>query len=189
NTTWMIAPFPLAKPTNDYQNADGSVNNNSQIVKTVKCLEFGNLTDLGDPVAAATTYLNKYGRAGARKGIILMTDGAANFPTGTPCNSANVAANGAKASGIQVLTIGFLSNNPGKCTSDPSGPFAGSTVTRLLASMASPIKGVAAVDNSSGCTNNIENTDGDNFFCQPKGGDIKKVFLAAVAQLANRLPR
>ena len=59
-------------------------------------------------------------------------------------------------------------------------------MTKLLASMASPIKGVPAQDN--GCTA-AENTDGDNFFCQPKGGDIKSVFLAAVAQLAGRLPR
>jgi Flp pilus assembly protein TadG len=186
NTTWMIAPYPLAKPANDYQNADGTVNANSQIVKTVNCLEFGNLTDLGDPVAAATSYLNTYGRPGSKRGIILMTDGAANFPGTTPCGSANGAAAAAKAFGIQVLTIGFLSNNPGTCVNDGSGSFKGSTVTRLLASMASPIKGVAAVDN--GCTA-VENTDGDNFFCQPKGGDIKSVFLAAVAQLAGRLPR
>lgn len=186
NTTWMIAPYPLAKPANDYQNSDGSLNTNSQIVKTVNCLEFGNLTDLGDPVAAATSYLNIYGRPGSKRGIILMTDGAANFPGTTPCGSANSAALTAKASGIQVLTIGFLSNNPGTCVNDGSGSFKGSTVTRLLASMASPIKGVAAVDN--GCTA-VENTDGDNFFCQPKGGDIKSVFLAAVAQLAGRLPR
>jgi Flp pilus assembly protein TadG len=184
NTTWMIAPFPLVKPTNDYQNADGSLNANSQIVKTVKCLEFGNRTDLADPVVAATNYLNKYGRAGARKGIILMTDGAANFPGSTPCAAANTAAGTARSSSIQVLTIGFLSGS--NTCAETSGTYRNAQVTKLLANMASPIKGVAAVDN--GCTT-AENTDGDNFFCQPKGGDIKKVFLAAVAQLANRLPR
>jgi len=189
NTTWMISPYPFKAPANDYQNANRTLNTNSQTVKTVNCLAFGNRTDLGDPIVAATNYLNKYGRAGSRRGIILMTDGAANYPTGLPCNSANSAAAAAKASGIQVLTIGFLSNNPGTCVDDASGPFKGSTVTRLLASMASPIKGVAAVDNSNNCTNNIENTDGDNFFCEPKGGDIKTVFLAAVGQLVNRLPR
>jgi Flp pilus assembly protein TadG len=184
--TWMAAPYPLAAPSNDYQLANGSLNSNSQIVKTVNCLQYGNLTDLGDPVLAATTYLNTYGRPGARRGIILMTDGAANLPNGTqPCGYANSAATTAKAAGIQVLTIGFLSGS-NTCERDTSGTFRAAQVTRVLASMASPIKGVPAVDN--GC-NTVENTDGDNFFCQPKGGDIEAVFLAAVGQLAGRLPR
>ncbi len=184
--TWMIAPYPNAKPSNDYQKADGSLNPASQIVKTVSCLAYGNTTDLGDPIAAATTYLNAYGRPGSRRGIILMTDGAANQPTGTqPCGYANTAAAAARASNIQVLTIGFLSGS-NLCSVDTSGTFKNAQVTRVLASMASPIKGVAAVDN--GCTA-AENSDGDNFFCEPKGGDIKTVFLAAVGQLAGRVPR
>lgn len=185
NTTWMIAPYPLTAPANDYQKSDGALNPNSQIVKTVSCLEYGSRTDLGDPVVAATNYLKTYGRPGAKKGIILMTDGAANYPSGTPCGAANTAAATAKAADIQVLTIGFLSGST-KCTDDGSGTFQNAQVTKLLASMASPIKGVAAVDN--GCVA-AENTDGDNFFCQPKGGDISSVFLAAVGQLAGRVPR
>ena len=185
NTTWMIAPYPLTAPANDYQTSTGALNTNSQIVKTVNCLEYGSRTDLGDPVAAATSYLKTYGRPGAKKGIILMTDGAANFPRGTPCGAANNAATTAKAAGIEMLTIGFLSGST-KCSDDGSGTFQNAQVTKLLASMASPIKGVAAIDN--GCVA-AENSDGDNFFCQPKGGDIKSVFLAAVAQLAGRVPR
>lgn len=186
--TWIAAPFPGAAPANDYQNADGTLNLGSQLVKTVNCLGYGNFTDLGDPVLAATTYLNTYGRPGAKRGIILMTDGAANRPVGAqPCQYAENAAATAKAAGIQVLTIGFLSNS-NKClpTDEVSGKYVGVEVTKLLANMASPIKGVPAQDN--GCTA-VENADGDNFFCQPKDGDIKAVFLQAVAQLAGRLPR
>ena len=143
-----------------------------------------------DPVAAATSYLKSNGRPGAKQGIILMTDGAANMPGSTPCQAAENSAAAARAKGIQVLTIGFLSGST-KCTSqyEKSGKYVNADVTKLLAAMASPIKGVPAVDNSNNCTSNVENTDGDNFFCQPKGGDIKSVFLAAVAQLAGRLPR
>jgi Flp pilus assembly protein TadG len=88
SNTWMAAPFPTAPPVTDYRNAS------SQIVKTVKCLATANsplgFTDLGDPIAAATTYLNTHGRPGSKRGIILMTDGAANLPTGTqPCGYAN----------------------------------------------------------------------------------------------------
>jgi Flp pilus assembly protein TadG len=184
--TWMVAPYPFAAPAKDYQNADGTLNTNSQIVKTVNCITYANRTDLGDPVAAATQYLNTYGRPGSKRGIILMTDGAANLPTGTqPCSYAVQKAAAAKAAGIQVLTIGFLSGS-NSCDYDSSGTFAGAQVTKVLAAMASPIKGVAAQDN--GCTA-AENTDGDNFFCQPKGGDIKSVFLAAAAQITGRHPR
>lgn len=183
--TWMISPFPFAQPANDYQNADGSLRTSSQIVKTVNCLEYGQTTNLGDPIAAATNYLKNYGRAGAKKGIILMTDGAANHPdASTACSYANTQATAAKAAGIQVITVGFLSGDS-NCT-DSSGTFKTASVRKLLASMASPMKGVAAQDN--GCTT-AENTDGDNFFCQPKGGDIKSVFLAAAAQITGRHPR
>ena len=115
-----------------------------------------------------------------------MTDGAANLPTGTqPCQYANDNASAAKAAGIQVLTIGFLSGS-NACVQDTAGPFKNAQVTKVLASMASPIKGVPAQDN--GCTD-AENTDGDNFFCQPKSADLSSVFLQAAAQLAGRLPR
>ena len=52
--------------------------------------------------------------------------------------------------------------------------------TGLLANMASPINGVAADDD--GCTD-TENTDGDNFFCQPKTGRPLHVFVTAGNQL------
>jgi Flp pilus assembly protein TadG len=185
-STWLVSPYPLAKPANDYQLPNGSLNPNSQIVKTINCLQASGSTDLGDPMAAAASYLNTYGRPGAKKGILFMTDGAANQPSGTqPCSYANDKATAAKATGVQVLTIGFLSGS-NLCSIDTTGTFKNAPVTKLLASMASPIKGVPATDN--GCVA-AENSDGDNFFCQPKGGDIKAVFLAAVGQLAGRLPR
>ena len=57
--------------------------------------------------------------------------------------------------------------------------------------MASPVKGVPAQDTD--CTDAVkaaaENKDGDNFFRQPKSGDLSSVFLAAAGQLAGRLPR
>lgn len=184
--TWMVAPYPLAAPAKDYQNANGTLNTNSQVVKTVNCLTTANRTDLGDPVAAATSYLNTYGRAGSKRGIIMLTDGAANLPTGTqPCSYANDKATAAKAAGIQVLTIGFLSGS-NACVQDTAGTFRNAQVTKVLASMASPVKGVPAQDN--GCTD-AENKDGDNFFCQPKSGDLSSVFLQAAAQLTGRLPR
>jgi Flp pilus assembly protein TadG len=186
--TWIASPYPNTAPLNDYKSGK-TLNASSQIVKTINCLQTGSRTDLGDPISAATTYLKTYGRAGAKRGIILMTDGEANEPatTGQPCQYANDAASTAKANNIQVLTIGFGVAGA-KCGSDSktTSSFINVNVTKLLATMASPIKGVAAVDN--GCTE-AENADGDNFFCEPKTGDLSAVFLAAIGQLANRVPR
>jgi hypothetical protein len=79
--TWL--PVPLSS---DYQNSDGSLNNSSLIVKTINCLQASGRTDLGDPIKAAMDYLQTSpdARHDVKKGIILMTDGAANLPLGIP---------------------------------------------------------------------------------------------------------
>jgi Flp pilus assembly protein TadG len=78
--TWM--PVPLSS---DYQNANGTLNTSSLIVKTINCLNTSSVgTDLGDPLKAAMDYLVASGRPDVKKGIILLTDGAANRPLGVP---------------------------------------------------------------------------------------------------------
>ncbi len=82
--TWL--PVALG---NDYQAANGSINNNSTLVKSIRCLNTSSVgTDIGDPLLAATQHLNTSGRANVTHGIILMTDGAANAMSGaTVANS------------------------------------------------------------------------------------------------------
>ena len=92
--TWIAAPWPNGPLLTDYQTPDGNLNSNSQLVKTINCLNTSKSnTNLGDPLTAAKNYLATYGRPGAEQDIILMTDGAANKPDGTqPCEYANDAA-------------------------------------------------------------------------------------------------
>ena len=75
--TWL--PVGLS---DNYQNANGTLNTNSLIVKTINCLNASTSvgTNLGDPVKAAKDYLILNGRPGVKWGIILLTDGAANKP-------------------------------------------------------------------------------------------------------------
>ena len=69
---------------------------------------------------------------------------------------------------------------------------ASANATKLLADMASPINGVPAADNND-CTTPVgiaaENTDGDNFYCVPKGQDLAGVFVAAASSLTSAEPR
>jgi hypothetical protein len=101
-----------------------------------------------------------------------MTDGA---PNGDTCAAANAAATAAKNAGIVVFTVGFGVGGADQC--ENSGTWAGKSVTKALAAMAND-------SDDDGCTE-AENTDGDNYFCQPKTGDLDDVFKTAAAQLVR----
>ena len=190
NTTWIAAPYPNAPALNDYQNPDGTLNTNSQIVKSINCLNTSSVgTDLGTPIQEAQAYFAAYGRPGAQHALILMTDGEANQPTSTtqPCKYAFDAASQAKAANIDLVTIGFGVENA-RCSTDASAsPYANADVTKLLADMASPAQGMPSTDDL-GCTD-AENEDADNFFCEPKSGDLSSVFVLAASQLTESTPR
>ncbi|MGI9649197.1 MAG: VWA domain-containing protein [Acidimicrobiia bacterium] len=126
------------------------------------------------------THLLNNGRSGVKKGIILLSDGAANEPDPerNPCRYAIDMANKAKGAGIEIFTIGF--GVQGDTCQRDSGVYAGATVTRVLAGMASN-----SVDNCFGVNPDAENTDGDHFFCEPKDGDLSDIFLQAAAQFVQ----
>lgn len=188
--TWIVSPFPGAPFASDYQNADGTLNTASQIVKTITCLDRFGRTDLGTPVQQAQAYFAAHGRPGAKQGLILMTDGAANLPNNASCKFAFDQATNAKAAGIEMVTIAFGVGDD-SCLDVSSSPYAngtpGDAVTGLLADMASPAN-AAPSDDDLGCTD-AENADGDNFFCEPKSGDLSSVFILAAGNLTQSTPR
>ncbi len=116
--TWL--PVQL---TNNYQNADGSLNNSSTTVKTVNCLNTSSVgTNLGDPVKAAKDHLAANGRADTTWGIILFTDGAANAApttTVTTTTSGDTGWNNCSNNGAVTSSAGdnngFQSNASGAC--------------------------------------------------------------------------
>ncbi|MEI7743434.1 MAG: IPT/TIG domain-containing protein [Chloroflexota bacterium] len=127
-------------------------------------------TNLATPLDMAVKYLQTYGRSGARKGIILETDGTPMACPSTPGSAicakftsaaAQTSADAAKAAGITLFTIGY-----------------GSADATLLGNMASTKAG------SSTCAA-AENLDGDTFFCAPTAADLENVFGAAAAALAS----
>jgi len=184
--TWLASPSPAAPPASDYQNPDGSLNTVSQVVKTIECLATSGVgTDLGTPIQRAQTYFENHGRPDARRGVILLSDGAANEPNNQSCQFAFNAATQAKGAEISMVTIGFGVQGD-RCV-DSGGSYPnGTALTKLLSDMASPIDGQPAVD--LGCTD-AENQDGDNFFCEPRSADLEEVFVQAAAQLVGRAPR
>lgn len=180
NSSWVPVPF-----STDFKSG-GSLNTNSLIVKTINCLETSSVgTDLANPMTAAANYLTANGRAGVKKGIIFMTDGAAKQSGSLPCRDANNAATAGKAAGIEVFTIAFGVES-GKCVDDESGAYSGTNgwVTKLLADMAT-----TSTDNNNHCQSTAnqtaENADGDHFLCAPRSEDLTPVFQAAAKAFAG----
>jgi hypothetical protein len=202
--TWIASPFTSMNqaPLSDYQPSPGTLDNSSDLVRLLAgasgangtCINSSSVgTDLGTPIDQARQYLNAFNLPGRDKGIILLTDGAANEPQSASgqreCQYANTNATTAKNANINIVTIGFGVADEVCADQSPSRYRAGAppnnpAVTQLLADMASPINGVAADDNL-GCTA-AENADGDNFFCQPFGADLTTVFARAAGQLTGK---
>ncbi|MBT8215341.1 MAG: VWA domain-containing protein, partial [Acidimicrobiia bacterium] len=171
-------------------------------VQKIRCSTDNGWTDLGSPIrdgSNTTTELGddafsellNNGRPGVKKGIVLLSDGAANQPAdvANPCQFADQMADVAKNAGIEIYTIGFgVDTRAATCNADETGPYGeslwgpgGASVTRLLADMATQ----PSDDNCTVLTTDFENSDGDFFFCLPKDEDLNAVFLAIASQLAQ----
>lgn len=176
--TWVTVPYPTNRSlSSNYQNANGSLRITSQLVRTITCMNHSSTgTNLGDPLKAVGDMLVARGRSGVPKGIILMTDGAANQPDSRSCQYANGKASEVKAMGIEVYTIGF--GVAGSTCTDINGAYRNVATVQLLADMASQ----PTVNN--GCTD-AENTDGDHFFCEPKSDSLVSVFRLATSALVQ----
>ncbi len=159
-----------------------AVNTSSLIVKTINCMSASSTgTNLSTPIKMARQYLAASGRTGVKKAILFETDGSPNFGSaGTAsdytCLAANNEATTAKNAGIEIFTVGFGVTGSDACP-DTTGFYNGKSVTRALADM-------ATLSTDGGCVA-AENTDGDNFFCQPRSEDLESVFVTAVTQLTT----
>jgi Flp pilus assembly protein TadG len=174
--TWVTVPYPTNRSlSTNYQNNDGSLNTNSQLVRTINCLDHSHTqTNLGDPLTQLSDVLIARGRRGVPKGIIFMTDGAANQPNSRSCRYANDAATAVKNRGIELFTIGF--GVAGDRCVDVDGTYQNALAATLLADMAT------GPTTNNGCTD-AENSDGDHYFCEPRSDSLTSVFRAAASQL------
>ncbi len=174
--TWVVLPYPTTGSlSSNYLNSNGTINTNSQLVRTIQCLNHSSVrTNLGDPLLAMANTLVSSGRSNVSKGIIFMTDGAANQPNSRSCRYANDRATTVKNMGIELYTIGF--GVAGDRCEDIDGTYRNALASTLLANMATG----PTTDN--GCTD-AENSDGDHFFCEPRGDSLNSVFRAAASQL------
>lgn len=173
---WL--PVPI---TDNYQSSPNVLDTSSPLVSEMNCLDLagggsdvpGPHTDLAEPIRAATNELLANGRDDVTKGIVLLTDGAANVygdPAAAaaagalgPCDYAYKMATQAKSYGFEVYTIGYGVDE--NCTREQNNsPWYNRSANELLRLMA---------------------TDDDHFYNQPRTADLDPVFKAIGAQLAG----
>jgi hypothetical protein len=180
-----------------YVDANGVLQNNTNIVSAINCFDFpgGTGTNLTTPVLMAGKYLQYYGRPNVKWGILFETDGEPNDGGNGDAGAytcAAAAANAATVKGItnadgrpiEIFTVGFLAGADPNCP-DGSGTYAGHGVTKVLADMASTKLGpVVDGENGDDCTS-AENADQDHFFCEPDSADLQEVFRNIAAEFAG----
>ena len=163
--------------------------NGSPMAKAIACFNnsSGQGTDLADPVRMATWELETYGRKGAVKAILLLSDGKPNNSSiasvrssDNYCADAYDAATAAKAKGIELFAVGFgLNVEQDHICQDTFGAWKGKSAPQLLAAMATDSE-------ANGCPG-TENDDEDHYFCLPKttgaSTDLSDVFKRAVESL------
>jgi Flp pilus assembly protein TadG len=175
SVTWLpVGLTGVGAPVNErYLNTNGTINTSSKLAKTIACFNQSSTgTIMTNPLTTARQYLVANARPGAVKGIIFMTDGQ---PNGDTCLAADSAATAAKAAGIEIFTVGF--GIEAFTCPDTSGTWKNKSVTTFLASMAT-----GSSDN--GC-DDVENGDGDHYFCQPRTDSLTTVFKTAATALAR----
>jgi Mg-chelatase subunit ChlD len=182
-STWILNGL-----STDYDRADGTLNPASQIVQTINCLQRApsnvttnpsgaGHTDLGDPMAAASSMLQTAGRADVPDVIIFLSDGEANQPRfNQPCSYANTRATAAKTADVEIFTIAYGVAGA-RCGEDSAGTFRNAYASLFFAAMATD-----SIDDSPGGCAVTENSDGDHYFCESLSSDLEPVFRQVAEQ-------
>ena len=162
-------PVYLVVPlSNDYQNANGSLNSNSNLVKAARgggsgcsagvTAQGGVGTYFADAITAAKNYLATNARPGVQPIIILLSDGDANNATSAPggqnaCHRAITMAGQARAAGNTVITIayGAPTSTTSSCPTDTASPISACSTLQQMASSTSTFYS-DTVGGTSSCT-------------------------------------
>ncbi len=194
NASPVYSIIPLS---NNYQNANGTLNTNSNLVKAARGGASGctaGVTALGgvgtyyaDVVTVAADYLNANARPDVQKMIIFLGDGDANgseanvgkSKVNNQCHQAITAAQQAKAKKISVVTIAYGAPTGTKkdaipsCTTDNA---AGISACSTLQQMASDPKNFYSdtVGGTSACTSAAN-----------PATDLTAIFLQIVTSLSG----
>lgn len=128
NYNSATAAYTVVPLSNDFRNANGTLNSSSTLVSTISCIQGNGTTSYANAIEAAQAELVAHGRVNVPKMIVFFTDGAANTgPTyystsswyrAKPCHQGVNSAATVKAAGTVIYSIGYaLDDDTGGCRS------------------------------------------------------------------------
>ena len=173
------SPYVLVPLSKDYTRSDGTLNTNSDLVKTIDCQKGGGRTAYADALEAAQDELDDHGRPGVKDLIIFLSDGAANIgPTfystsspyrRQPCHQGIWSAASIKARGTIIYSIGYdldaLDGGANRCES-----YTGANESPAITAYAT-LQQIA--------------TSSTTFFDKPSPGQLRTIFTEIAADIAR----
>jgi hypothetical protein len=170
------SPYVIVPLSRDYKLSSGALNTNSDLVKTINCMQGGGNTAYANSIEAAQAELDKNGRADVADVIVFLSDGAANIgPTyystsspyrTKPCHQGVTSSGVSKSRGTIVYSIGYaLADDTGGCksyTGSAESPFI--SVTSALQQIASNF---------------------GNFYNQPTPGQLNTIYTQIAADIGT----
>lgn len=114
------AAYVLVPLSNTYATSIGNLNSSSPFMSTLNCVQAGGSTAYAEAIDAAYQELQKDGRSGTQKVIVILSDGAANDAPNTlpatspyrtnPCGQGVTSAGIAKANKVLIYSIAYTAN-------------------------------------------------------------------------------
>jgi hypothetical protein len=178
NYNQLNAAYTIVPLASDFTKA-GKLDNNSNLVKTLNCVQANDRTAYANALEAAQNELNAHGRPDAPDIIVFLSDGAANigptyYPANSPyrmqpCHQGVTSANVIKNRGTLIYSIGYdlnaVNGGANVCT-DYNGNNEKPSITAYSA-----IQQIASRP--------------DTFYNQPGPGELKTIFGAIAADIGH----
>jgi Flp pilus assembly protein TadG len=176
NYNSRTSAYTIVPLSNDFRNANGTLNASSALVSTLACVQGGGTTSYASAIEAAQAELVARGRVNVPKMIVFFTDGAANtgptyYPTSSPyrtqpCHQGVTSAANVKAAGTVIYSIGYaLDDDTGGCRSyNGTVESPAITVRQALAQIAS---------------------SPDKFLERPGPGELQTIYSAVAQDIAH----
>jgi Flp pilus assembly protein TadG len=176
NYNLATAAYTIVPMSHDYKNADNSLNNSSNLLSTLNCIQGAGSTSYSNAIEAAQAELDKDGRAKVPDVIVFMSDGAANtgptyYATNSPyrtqpCHQGITSSNLQKAKGTTVYSIGYaVDDDTGGCRS-----YTGAVESPAI-TINQALQGIAS--------------NPSNYFVKPAPGSLQGIYTAIAQDISH----
>ena len=176
NYNSVTAAYTIVPMSHDYKNADGSLNNSSNLLSTLNCIQGAGSTAYANAIEAAQAELDAHGRPKVPDVIVFMSDGAANIgPTyyattspyrTQPCHQGITSSNVEKAKGTTLYSIGYaVDDDTGGCRS-----YTGAVESPAI-TINQALQGIAS--------------NPGNYFVKPAPGSLQGIYTAIAQDISH----